>query len=65
MTATSSYVELMAAQVEMLMLSAGESVVDLGCGTGAFASHLIESHDTPPDLVITHVDYITEALKRH
>jgi ubiquinone/menaquinone biosynthesis C-methylase UbiE len=63
MTATSAYSEVMRQQVDLLELSAGDSVVDLGCGTGPFMAQLLESGRAPADLVVTHVDCVTQVLK--
>ena len=64
MTATCAYGELMKQQIDLLALDPGDSVVDLGCGTGSFLTEILESGDISNDICVHQVDYVTEALTR-
>jgi len=64
MTATGAYRELMKQQIELLELNPGDSVVDLGCGTGSFLAELLESRHVQSEIFVHQVDYVTEALTR-
>lgn len=61
---TSPYLSLMRTQVEALDLRDGDSVADLGCGIGTFASFLRErgSEGYAPSLRVIAIDYVREAL---
>ena len=62
-SSTTAYRSLMALQIDSLELSAGESVVDLGSGTGALPVELSGKRDLH-DLSVIAVDLITDGLKR-
>ncbi len=64
MTATSAYRGLMKQQLELLALSPGDSVVDLGCGTGSFLAGLLESSEVPAEISVHQIDYVAAALTR-
>jgi ubiquinone/menaquinone biosynthesis C-methylase UbiE len=64
MTATSAYGELMKQQLELLALNPGDSVADLGCGTGSFLAGLLELREVPKEISVHQIDYVNEALRR-
>ena len=64
LTSSSAYRTMMWTQLEAMSLESGQSVVDLGSGTGAFTSMLLEVADRPSSLTIINVDYVKEALMR-
>jgi len=51
-------------QQELLGLEPGDSVVDLGCGTGSFLTALIDSPQVPARICLSQVDYVADALRR-
>lgn len=61
LTATSTYRELMQAQISALELHPGEAVLDLGAGTGGLLRELLASKQTAR---VVAVDLVPEALKR-
>jgi len=63
MSATSEYRDFMNTQIEMLGLSPGQSVVDLGGGVGDFSVRLAEDFKRL-DLRVTHLDLVPGALVR-
>jgi ubiquinone/menaquinone biosynthesis C-methylase UbiE len=63
MTHTAPYRVLMRAEVEALSLRPGETVIDLGCGTGAFALDLARREDISAVRVVA-VDFVREGLQR-
>jgi len=64
MTATSAYGGLMTQQQDLLELNAGDSVVDLGCGTGSLMAGLLESRELPTGICLSQVDFVPDALRR-
>jgi ubiquinone/menaquinone biosynthesis C-methylase UbiE/dienelactone hydrolase len=64
MTSTSSYRELMACQIERLALREGDTVVDLGAGTGELPALVANDPDCPGGLHLIQLDHVTEALAR-
>jgi ubiquinone/menaquinone biosynthesis C-methylase UbiE len=64
MTSISPYQELMARQVQALQLGPGQTVVDLGSGTGALPLFLARRVDAAAGIRIVACDYIREAHKR-
>jgi len=64
MTETSAYERLMKTQIAELALKSGDSVVDLGSGTGAFPQQLTRFQDRVSGLAIFEIDYVHEALCR-
>jgi ubiquinone/menaquinone biosynthesis C-methylase UbiE/pimeloyl-ACP methyl ester carboxylesterase len=63
LTATSGYCRFMERQIDLLQLTDGDSVLDLGCGTGDFSIHLAKRRDCP-NVTITGVDYVADGLRR-
>ncbi len=64
MTATRAYGELMKQQIELLAINAGDSIADLGSGTGSLLAELLESPRTPRGISVNQVDYVIDALAR-
>lgn len=62
MTSISPYEDLMKCQVEGLDLRAGDVVVDLGSGTGAFPRYLAAKNG--PSAHVIAIDYVREGLIR-
>jgi ubiquinone/menaquinone biosynthesis C-methylase UbiE len=50
-------------QIDLLRLRDGDSVVDLGCGTGDFSIFLAK-RETSPRVTITGVDFVEDGLRR-
>jgi len=63
MHGTSRYRELMSRQIDMLGISSGDRVADLGSGTGAFPIALLAEQRALPDL-IHEIDFVSEGLER-
>jgi ubiquinone/menaquinone biosynthesis C-methylase UbiE len=59
-----AYRSLMGLQIELLSLSDGDDVLDLGSGVGTLAIQLALQSNYPDSLSITSVDYVREALDR-
>jgi len=64
LAATSTYKAMMNAQVAELAIGAGDTIVDLGAGTGEFSSHLTRSMGCPRNVSIYEVDFVKEALQQ-
>jgi ubiquinone/menaquinone biosynthesis C-methylase UbiE len=64
MTSASHYQSLMDAQIEGLRLGAGDGVLDLGSGTGAFPTELADHGDCPAPLRIVELDFVEDGLRR-
>jgi ubiquinone/menaquinone biosynthesis C-methylase UbiE len=64
LTAGSAYRAMMAEQLEALDVSAGQRIVDLGAGTGAFAVALARGPEAPEDVSVVALDYVKDALER-
>src|SRR5262249_27936507 len=64
MAATTAYRGLMREQIAALELGEGQSIADLGCGTGGFPAVLVREHLAPRGLTIDEVAFIQEALRR-
>jgi len=63
LTATSAYGGFMAAQIAALEIEAGDTILDLGSGTGDFTLQLAERPQAPECRVVA-IDYVREALER-
>jgi len=63
-TGTTSYQDLMEAQIEALAPGAGERVVDLGSGAGALPARLTRGEWAQVACEIVEVDYVLEGLVR-
>ena len=59
-----AYRKLMELQVELLSLSDGDRVLDLGSGVGTLAIEIAFQSNRLESLSITSVDYVREALRR-
>ncbi len=64
MTSASAYRGLMSLQIEKLSLKAGDTVADLGSGTGPFPIELALRNDTPAGVSVDEYDYVAAALER-
>lgn len=63
LTATSGYRRFMERQTDLLRMKDGDSVLDLGCGTGDFSVYLAKRSKSP-DVTVTAVDYVADGLRR-
>gem|GEM_PF-1197144 len=63
MTSIAPYRDMMRRQVAGLSLGGGEVVADLGSGTGALATHLVDIEVVCPAHIVE-VDFVSEGLRR-
>ncbi len=64
MTSASNYQSLMDTQIEALRAAAGDVVLDIGAGTGAFPTQIADRGDCPAPLEIVELDFVDAALRR-
>jgi ubiquinone/menaquinone biosynthesis C-methylase UbiE/pimeloyl-ACP methyl ester carboxylesterase len=64
MTSASNYQSLMETQIEALRVGAGDVVLDVGAGTGAFPTQIADRGDCPVPLEIVELDFVKDGLHR-
>ena len=64
MTSASNFQSLMEAQIEALRVGAGDVVLDVGAGTGAFPTQIADCGDCPVPLEIVELDFVKDGLRR-
>jgi ubiquinone/menaquinone biosynthesis C-methylase UbiE len=64
MTNASNYRSLMGAQIEALRVDAGDVVLDVGAGTGAFPIQIAGWEEYAVPLEIVELDFVSDALRR-
>ena len=64
MTTASNYRLLMDTQIEALRVDAGDVVLDVGAGTGAFPIQIADREERPIPLEIVELDFVSDALRR-
>ena len=64
MTNASNYRSLMDTQIEALRVGAGDVVLDVGAGTGAFPMQLADAEVYPRPLEIVELDLVSDGLRR-